>query len=221
MVHSIFFSLLPAPNKCELNCIPKGENFYYRHKETVIDGTTCEPGKRDICVEGVCQVSHPVVSFLCHCVYLSFRLFPFFCLALCNNIWKVDSFSFWDAEEDINSFYLPVSGSEREEVSSVLLLTTAFLPSDFPHSLDSGFFISTVHHLTVLSFFPLSLWFIHIDAPVPWQAVGCDNILESTKKEDKCLQCGGDNSTCYDVKGTFDVPNLPKGTVDLYSSGRW
>uniref|UniRef100_A0A669PKL9 Papilin, proteoglycan like sulfated glycoprotein n=1 Tax=Phasianus colchicus TaxID=9054 RepID=A0A669PKL9_PHACC len=100
-----------APNKCELNCIPKGENFYYRHKETVIDGTTCEPGKRDICVEGVCQ------------------------------------------------------------------------------------------------------------------AVGCDNILESTKKEDKCLQCGGDNSTCYDVKGTFDVPNLPKAVKnvqgDYYLNGHW
>ncbi|XP_021257208.1 papilin isoform X2 [Numida meleagris] len=91
-----------APNKCELNCIPKGENFYYRHKETVIDGTTCEPGKRDICVEGVCQV------------------------------------------------------------------------------------------------------------------VGCDNILESTKKEDKCLQCGGDGSTCYGVKGTFDVPNLPKGYNQIF-----
>uniref|UniRef100_A0A8C3LEE0 Papilin, proteoglycan like sulfated glycoprotein n=1 Tax=Chrysolophus pictus TaxID=9089 RepID=A0A8C3LEE0_CHRPC len=100
-----------APNKCELNCIPKGENFYYRHKETVIDGTTCEPGKRDICVEGVCQ------------------------------------------------------------------------------------------------------------------AVGCDNILESTKKEDKCLQCGGDNSTCYDVKGTFNVPNLPKAVKnvqgDYYLNGHW
>ncbi|NXI43880.1 PPN protein, partial [Galbula dea] len=86
-----------APNKCELNCIPKGENFYYRHKEAVVDGTRCEPGKRDICVEGVCQ------------------------------------------------------------------------------------------------------------------AVGCDNMLESAKKEDKCLQCGGDGSTCYGVKGAFDVPNLPKG----------
>ncbi|NXG62902.1 PPN protein, partial [Hemiprocne comata] len=90
-----------APNKCELNCIPKGENFYYRHKEAVIDGTTCEPGKRDICVDGVCQASH--------------------------------------------------------------------------------------------------------------LAVGCDNLLESAKKEDKCLQCGGDGSTCYGVKGTFDVPSLPKG----------
>ncbi|NXJ31915.1 PPN protein, partial [Ciconia maguari] len=91
-----------APNKCELNCIPKGENFYYRHKEAVVDGTTCEPGKRDICVEGACQ------------------------------------------------------------------------------------------------------------------AVGCDNMLESAKKEDKCLQCGGDGSTCYAVKGTFDVPNLPKGYNQIF-----
>ncbi|XP_058663289.1 papilin [Ammospiza caudacuta] len=91
-----------APNKCELNCIPKGENFYYRHKEAVVDGTTCEPGKRDICVEGVCQ------------------------------------------------------------------------------------------------------------------AVGCDNVLESAKKEDKCLQCGGDGSTCYGVKGTFDVASLPKGYNQIF-----
>ncbi|NWS76488.1 PPN protein, partial [Crotophaga sulcirostris] len=91
-----------APNKCELNCIPKGENFYYRHKAAVVDGTTCEPGKRDICVEGVCQ------------------------------------------------------------------------------------------------------------------AVGCDNMLESTKKEDKCLQCGGDGRTCYGVTGTFDVPSLPKGYNQIF-----
>ncbi|NXR83135.1 PPN protein, partial [Pycnonotus jocosus] len=91
-----------APNKCELNCIPKGENFYYRHKETVVDGTTCEPGNRDICVEGVCQ------------------------------------------------------------------------------------------------------------------AVGCDNMLDSAKKEDKCLQCGGDGSTCYGVKGTFDVASLPKGYNQIF-----
>ncbi|NWI47327.1 PPN protein, partial [Picathartes gymnocephalus] len=91
-----------APNKCELNCIPKGENFYYRHKEAVVDGTTCEPGKRDICVEGVCQ------------------------------------------------------------------------------------------------------------------AVGCDNMLESAKKEDKCLQCGGDGTTCYGVNGTFDVASIPKGYNQIF-----
>lgn len=47
----------PAPNKCELNCIPKGQNFYFKHRDAVVDGTPCEPGKRDICVEGVCRVS--------------------------------------------------------------------------------------------------------------------------------------------------------------------
>ncbi|XP_023559166.1 papilin isoform X2 [Octodon degus] len=46
---------LGAPNKCELNCIPKGENFYYKHREAVVDGTPCEPGGLDICVEGRCR----------------------------------------------------------------------------------------------------------------------------------------------------------------------
>uniref|UniRef100_A0A8C4Y5U7 Papilin, proteoglycan like sulfated glycoprotein n=1 Tax=Gopherus evgoodei TaxID=1825980 RepID=A0A8C4Y5U7_9SAUR len=91
-----------APNKCELNCIPKGENFYYRHKEAVTDGTPCEPGKWDVCVEGVCQ------------------------------------------------------------------------------------------------------------------AVSCDNMLNSAKKEDKCLQCGGDGRACYEVKGTFDVLSLPKGYNQIF-----
>uniref|UniRef100_A0A7M4FQK1 Papilin n=1 Tax=Crocodylus porosus TaxID=8502 RepID=A0A7M4FQK1_CROPO len=91
-----------APSKCELNCIPKGENFYYRHKAAVIDGTPCEPGKQDVCVQGVCQV------------------------------------------------------------------------------------------------------------------IGCDNMLDSAKKEDKCLQCGGDGKACYEVKGTFDVPNLPKGYNQIF-----
>ncbi|KAJ8289642.1 hypothetical protein GJAV_G00003640 [Gymnothorax javanicus] len=44
-----------AENPCELNCIPKGENFFYRHRAAVVDGTPCHPGRRDICVEGVCK----------------------------------------------------------------------------------------------------------------------------------------------------------------------
>ncbi|XP_071454258.1 papilin isoform X2 [Hetaerina americana] len=43
-----------APNRCELNCMPKGERFYYRHKRKVIDGTRCEEEKLDICVDGEC-----------------------------------------------------------------------------------------------------------------------------------------------------------------------
>lgn len=90
-------------NKCELNCIPKGENFYYRHKNAVLDGTPCEPGRRDICVEGVCKT------------------------------------------------------------------------------------------------------------------VGCDNVLDSSKKEDRCLVCGGDGSTCYEVKGSYDAPTLSKGYSQLFT----
>ncbi|OWK09776.1 hypothetical protein Celaphus_00006016 [Cervus elaphus hippelaphus] len=85
-----------APNKCELNCIPKGESFYYKHKEAVVDGTPCEPGKRDICVDGSCRV------------------------------------------------------------------------------------------------------------------VGCDHHLDSLKQEDKCLQCGGDGTTCYPVTGVFEANDLSR-----------
>ncbi|XP_053330825.1 papilin isoform X2 [Spea bombifrons] len=92
-----------ASNKCELNCIPKGENFYYRHKMAVLDGTPCEPGRRDICVEGVCKT------------------------------------------------------------------------------------------------------------------VGCDNVLDSSKREDRCLVCGGDGSSCYEVKGSYDLPTLSKGYSQLFT----
>uniref|UniRef100_S4RGB2 Papilin a, proteoglycan-like sulfated glycoprotein n=1 Tax=Petromyzon marinus TaxID=7757 RepID=S4RGB2_PETMA len=42
--------------RCELNCMPKGENFYFRHALAVIDGTPCELGKSDKCVEGICML---------------------------------------------------------------------------------------------------------------------------------------------------------------------
>ncbi|XP_075048304.1 papilin isoform X2 [Mixophyes fleayi] len=92
-----------ASNKCELNCIPKGENFYYRHKMAVLDGTSCEPGRRDICVEGVCKT------------------------------------------------------------------------------------------------------------------VGCDNVLDSSKREDRCLVCGGDSNSCYVVKGSYDSATISKGYSQLFT----
>ncbi|KAA0708507.1 Enhancer of rudimentary -like protein [Triplophysa tibetana] len=42
-------------NPCELVCAPSGENFYYRHKAAVVDGTPCYAGRRHVCVEGVCR----------------------------------------------------------------------------------------------------------------------------------------------------------------------
>ncbi|XP_041950160.1 papilin-like [Alosa sapidissima] len=45
-----------ATNPCELVCVPRGENFFYRHRPSVVDGTPCYVGRSDICVEGVCRV---------------------------------------------------------------------------------------------------------------------------------------------------------------------
>jgi hypothetical protein len=39
--------------------------------------------------------------------------------------------------------------------------------------------------------------------PLPLQKVGCDGVIGSSKQEDKCGVCGGDNTHCKVVKGTF------------------
>ncbi len=44
-------------NKCELNCMPRNEVFFYKLKNQVIDGTLCDNEKTDICVNGKCVVS--------------------------------------------------------------------------------------------------------------------------------------------------------------------
>lgn len=40
--------------------------------------------------------------------------------------------------------------------------------------------------------------------------VGCDNILNSDAKEDRCRVCGGDGSTCDAMEGLFNN-SLPRG----------
>ncbi|XP_039873246.1 papilin b, proteoglycan-like sulfated glycoprotein isoform X1 [Simochromis diagramma] len=45
-----------AANPCELNCVPRGEDFFYRHRTAVVDGTPCYVGRSDICVDGVCRI---------------------------------------------------------------------------------------------------------------------------------------------------------------------
>ncbi|XP_013170735.1 PREDICTED: papilin isoform X4 [Papilio xuthus] len=44
-----------APNPCELNCMPRGERFYFRQKSKVVDGTRCTDESFDVCVNGTCQ----------------------------------------------------------------------------------------------------------------------------------------------------------------------
>ncbi|XP_072031734.1 papilin-like isoform X2 [Amphiura filiformis] len=90
-----------ASNKCELNCMPKGQHFYYRLKESVVDGTMCNPDTLDVCVQGACQ------------------------------------------------------------------------------------------------------------------SVGCDFMLGSDAREDKCRECGGDGSTCKTIEGSFYTRRLPVGYNDI------
>lgn len=43
------------------------------------------------------------------------------------------------------------------------------------------------------------------------QPVGCDMMLGSNAKEDKCRKCGGDGSTCRTISDTFTANNYPVG----------
>nr|XP_055108122.1 A disintegrin and metalloproteinase with thrombospondin motifs 6 isoform X3 [Symphalangus syndactylus] len=55
--------------------------------------------------------------------------------------------------------------------------------------------------------------------------VGCDNILESDAREDRCRVCGGDGSTCDAIEGFFndslprggymEVVQIPRGSVHI------
>lgn len=48
--------------------------------------------------------------------------------------------------------------------------------------------------------------------------MGCDNILGSDAKEDRCRVCGGDGSTCETTEGLFN-DSLPRGGKNKTPSG--
>ena len=122
--NNIVLSFLEV-SPCELHCTPKGLfGLYFSKKlaDQVHDGTRCAPGKRDVCINGKCEV--------------------------CN---KVN--------------YLVVIFSFRACRSS-------------------------------LQAADLCLFFL--------KHVGCDNVLHSNAKEDKCGVCRGDGTACETVKSTFN-----------------
>ncbi|XP_057655879.1 papilin isoform X11 [Diorhabda carinulata] len=58
LFEGVYYEWLPytkGPVPCELNCMPKGEKFYYRHADAVVDGTRCTDEGYDVCVRGKCQ----------------------------------------------------------------------------------------------------------------------------------------------------------------------
>lgn len=42
------------------------------------------------------------------------------------------------------------------------------------------------------------------------QQAGCDHVLNSKARRDKCGVCGGDNSSCKTVAGTFNIVHYGK-----------
>lgn len=43
--------------------MPKGERFYYRQKDKVIDGTKCDNERADVCLDGKCLVIFYFIIF--------------------------------------------------------------------------------------------------------------------------------------------------------------
>lgn len=41
---------------CQLHCKPEGQFFSVMLSDSVVDGTPCNPGTRDMCINGVCRV---------------------------------------------------------------------------------------------------------------------------------------------------------------------
>lgn len=52
------------------------------------------------------------------------------------------------------------------------------------------------------------------------QHVGCDRILGSDVREDRCRICGGDGSSCVSVEGVFN-DSLPEGGKELKHSSSY
>ncbi|XP_073248460.1 papilin-like isoform X2 [Porites lutea] len=46
---------IPTHERCVLNCMPKGENFFMQWASKVADGTRCSVDSYDICVDGKCE----------------------------------------------------------------------------------------------------------------------------------------------------------------------
>lgn len=61
-ITEVFFLPIDA-FPCELFCMPKGERFYVKFSDKVVDGTKCEEGSLDVCIDGKCEVRERAYSF--------------------------------------------------------------------------------------------------------------------------------------------------------------
>lgn len=54
---------------------------------------------------------------------------------------------------------------------------------------------------------------------VPLQQAGCDHVLNSKARNDKCGVCGGDNSSCKTLAGTFNDAQYGESRCSDYMYG--
>ncbi|XP_007906821.1 ADAMTS-like protein 5 [Callorhinchus milii] len=52
-IHFEWVPFYGGVSPCELNCLAKGQNFYYSFGR-VLDGTECHPDSKDVCINGKC-----------------------------------------------------------------------------------------------------------------------------------------------------------------------
>lgn len=73
--------------------------------------------------------------------------------------------------------------------------------------------------LANVSVFKPSTWICHISFCLflPLQQAGCDHVLNSKARNDKCGVCGGDNSSCKTLAGTFNDAQYGKPQSSRYS----
>lgn len=70
------------------------------------------------------------------------------------------------------------------------------------------FFGTTVKNLLISGvFFPPP----SLTHTLPWQTEGCDGVLGSGSVIDKCGVCGGRDSSCRKVRGSFQNATVPHG----------
>lgn len=112
--------------------MPRGENFYYRHRSAVADGTPCHPGRGDICVDGVCKVvfcgrecTQTTDTFSVICLFNCSQMFPF-------SMIRMMSYSVWASGLYLNQLYCRDGiGTQPQWFLKTSLMLLQFFPDPY------------------------------------------------------------------------------------------
>ena len=162
-------------DRCKLFCRVAGSTAYYQLRDRVTDGTPCGPDTNDICVQGLCRVS-----------MRESRGLQRKCLWMLTNMLNIplgqSRFFFY--------FYVFFYVQFLHNFNLVLKIIATDRRGNMLYDSPSH------------TVFGKSLKF---PSHVSLQQAGCDHVLNSKARRDKCGVCGGDNSSCKTIAGTFNI----------------